>query len=87
VKEVIAETGVLTIDAGIDHRLRPNDAFVMYVPVINSPTPACGVFKTVGYGHAVSVDAVSSTLLLDQNLDSRGVKEGDIVMVRRVEKL
>ena len=82
VKNYDANAGMLIFDAGTQFRLGPNQAFEVYAPIDNSPTGMCNVFQTVAYVHTTAVSTASSTAMVDQVLDSRGVKSGDIVMVR-----
>jgi hypothetical protein len=84
VREYIPNVGVLIFDAGFQSRLAPNQAFVVYAATDASVTGACHVFKPMAYIHTTSVDTVSSAAVVDQVLDSRGVQDGDVVMIRQV---
>lgn len=80
VREAMPEAGVFIFDAGMQSRIQANQNFAVYAST--PATGACHVYKTIAYGHTSRVDAISSTAIVDQVLDSRPIQEGDIVMIR-----
>ncbi len=84
VRESIPETGILIFDAGAQSRIGTNQAFTVYAPTASSGI--CGVFKEMARVHTTQVGTVSSTAIIDEALDNRGVQEGDVVMVRATGK-
>jgi hypothetical protein len=80
VREVSAESGMLIFDAGTQSRIAAGQSFVIYAASASSG--ACDVYKAVANVRTVRVEAISSVAQIDESLDSRGVREGDIVMVR-----
>jgi hypothetical protein len=85
VREYLPATGTVVFDAGSQMRLQPNQAFVIYA--VTPATGVCSVFKAVANVHTTQVDAISSTAIVDQTLDSRGIQDGDLVMVKAVGTL
>jgi hypothetical protein len=71
-------------DAGVQSRIAANQAFEVYAPVDSSIQGSCNVYRTVAYGHTTNANTVSSMAIVDQILDSRGIQEGDVVMIRTV---
>jgi hypothetical protein len=84
VRDVQSGAGILTFDAGYEDRLSLNQAFEIYAPANPSSSGVCDVYRTVAYVHTTAVNTVSSTAIVDQVLDSRGVLPGDVVMVHVV---
>jgi hypothetical protein len=85
VRDVTPSVGSIVFDAGTQDRLGVNQAFEVFAPTDASSTGGCNVFQAVATAHTVSVNAVSSTALIDSSLDARGVQVGDIVMIRTVK--
>ena len=79
VREYDPSSGTLIFDAGQQSHILVNQKFA-----INAFIPAagvCSVYKAVAYVHAVRVDPVSTFAMIDQQVDSRGVQAGDVVMI------
>ena len=85
VREVYSETGMLIFDAGANQRIHANEAFEIYAPTDASSTGLCDVYQSVATVHSVSSGAVSSTAIVDQASDPRGIKVGDAVLIHTVE--
>jgi hypothetical protein len=84
VLEASAGDGTLVFGAGRQSGLAPDQTFEVYA--VTPSVGVCEVYKTVAYVHTQRVDSVSSVAVVDQSLDGRGVKEGDVVMVREAPK-
>jgi hypothetical protein len=82
VREYLPNSGILFFDAGAQSRLAPYQTFTIYAPTDSTPTGICNVYRPVAHVHTTAVEPVSSTAVVDEMLDSRGVFEGDVVMVR-----
>jgi hypothetical protein len=84
VRKVVPEAGIIVFDAGANSRVGLNQGFTIYAPTPSNG--ACGAFEAMAYARTSQVDTVSSVALIDKVLSSRGVKEGDLVMVRAVSQ-
>lgn len=81
VREYLPATGTLIFDAGADAHLKNGQTFVVYAAV--PPTSGkCTPFSPVAYAHTIQVDTISSTAIVDKVLSSRGIQDGDLVLVR-----
>jgi hypothetical protein len=70
----------LVFDAGTQALLGPNQTFAVYA--VTPVTGACNVFEAVANVHTTQVEPISSTAAIDQQLDTRGVQVGDLVVIR-----
>jgi hypothetical protein len=82
VREFIPASGTLIFDAGHQSGILPNQTFMVYAAT--PATSACEVFKPMAHIHTTQIEPVSSSAVVDQMLDSRGIQDGDIVMIRPV---
>ena len=80
VREFDPNSGALVFDQGAQSRIALDQGFEVYA--VTPSTGICDVYKAVAYAHTTQVNTISSTAQVDQMLDSRGIKEGDIVMIR-----
>ncbi len=65
---------------GTDEGIDVNQTFQVYAQVPVSS--GCGIFDPVANVHTIQAGGPSSTAIVDSTLDSRGVKPGDVVLVR-----
>lgn len=80
VREYVSETGIVFFDAGSNVNLAPDQTFVVYA--VEPALGICDVFKAVAYIRTSKVDPLSSVAIVDSIQDSRGIRAGDIVVVR-----
>ncbi|MGK5083682.1 hypothetical protein WDW37_10295 [Bdellovibrionota bacterium FG-1] len=80
VREYLPDLGTLVFDAGSNSNLKPNQTFAIFAPA--SGQGACSAFRAVAHVHTTQVESISSTAIIDQVLDPRGIQDGDLVMVR-----
>jgi len=80
VRESNSASGTLIFDAGHGSGIANNQAFVIYAA--EQATGNCNLYKAVAYVHTTRVDPISSVAIVDQSLDQRGIKDGDVVMVK-----
>lgn len=80
VREVVPGAGVFIFDAGTQSLIKPNQSFAVYA--VTPATGRCDVYKAVANAHTTQVSPLSSTAVIDEALDSRGVAEGDLVVIR-----
>jgi len=80
VRKFNAAAGTLIFDAGYNSNIANNQAFVIYA--VEPATGACDLYEAVAYVHTTRIDPISSLAVVDQSLDPRGIKEGDVVMVK-----
>ena len=85
VRDFDPATGTLIFDDGDQAGIRPNQTFIIYAPTDDTPKGVCNVFQPVAFIHTTAVFPVSSEAIIDKILDTRGVKVGDVVMIRRVQ--
>jgi hypothetical protein len=86
VMEYMPSTGTLFFDAGVTSRINPNETFTIYARTDDTSTGVCNVYRPVAYAHTSRVDTVSSEAIVDQVLDSRGIRAGDVVMIRQTSQ-
>ncbi len=76
------ESGLIYLDAGSFSLLAPNQA--LEIDTLERSSGQCEVYKSVAYAHTTQVDLMSSEAQVDQIFDARGVRAGDVIMVRVV---
>jgi len=84
VREVSPSGDVVIFDAGTQSALEPNQAFEVYAPSVAEGS--CDVYRTVAAVHSDRVDTRSTTAQVDALYGSRGIKAGDVVLIRETGK-
>jgi hypothetical protein len=80
VRESNLASGTMVFDQGAQQGIGSNQTFVIYA---NLPANgACNASHAVAHVHSTQVETVSTTAVVDDSLDSRGILPGDIVMLR-----
>ena len=80
VREYFPEIGTLIFDAGAQSNLKANQAFTVFA--LNPSVGACNSHRPIAHIHTTQIEMESSTAIVDQVLDSRGIHDGDFVLIR-----
>ena len=84
VREVSPAGDEVIFDAGSQVGLEAHQAFEVYAPA--SAEGSCEIYRTVAALRSTRADTRSTTAQVDALYGSRGIKVGDVVMIREVRK-
>ena len=77
------EAGIFEFDQGFSSLIGENQTFTIYEANEDVIGVGCDSHHVVAYGHTTTVDPISSVAIVDEFRDARGVKAGDVVMIRK----